>query len=188
MNVKAIIWVAFVIVLLIIVVKCENSTPVEEVTVESEQVAVEPGQGVVVTEEIVVNQTAATVTTTVDDYIELTGAVMFAHDSAILSDDGKAIIDERIAKYRGKVQNTMDIEVIGYSDITGKEDYNQKLSIKRAQAVADYIEVQTDIPHTEIKVIGKGSSEAGVDMALGAEESKALDRRVVVHFQGVILQ
>ena len=181
MNIKVIIWVALVILLLIVVVKCENSTPEEEVIIEPDQVAV-------VTEEIVANQTAVSVTSTVDDYIELTGAVLFAHDSAELSDDGKAVIDERIAKYRGKVKNTMDIEVIGYADITGKEAYNNELSLKRAQAVADYIEVQTDIPHTEIKVIGMGSSEAGVDMALGTEESLALDRRVVVHFQGVVIQ
>ena len=181
MNIKVIIWVALVILLLIVVVKCENSTPEEEVIIEPDQVAV-------VTEEIVANQTAVSVTSTVDDYIELTGAVLFALDSAELSDDGKAVIDERIAKYRGKVKNTMDIEVIGYADITGKEAYNNELSLKRAQAVADYIEVQTDIPHTEIKVIGMGSSEAGVDMALGTEESQALDRRVVVHFQGVVIQ
>ncbi len=180
MNIKVIIWVALVILLLIVIVKCEKSTP-EEVVIEPEEVAV-------VTGEIVANQTAISVTSTVDDYIELTGAVLFAQDSAELSDDGKAVIDERIAKYRGKVQNTMDIEVIGYADITGDASYNQELSLKRAQAVADYIEVQTDIPHTEIQVLGKGSLESGVDMALGTEKSHALDRRVVVHFQGVILE
>ena len=181
MNVKVIIWIALVILLLIMVVKCENSTVVEEVVVEPEQVEE-------VTGEIVANQTAVSVTSTVDDYIELTGAVLFAHNSAELSDDGKAVIDERIAKYRGKVQNTMDIEVIGYADITGNANYNQKLSLQRAQAVADYIEVQTDIPHTEIRVIGMGSSESGVDMSLGTEQSQALDRRVVVHFLGVLIQ
>ena len=181
MNVKVIIWIALVILLLIMVVKYENSTVVEEVVVEPEQVEE-------VTGEIVAHQTAVSVTSTVDDYIELTGAVLFAHNSAELSDDGKAVIDERIAKYRGKVQNTMDIEVIGYADITGNADYNQKLSLQRAQAVADYIEVQTDIPHTEIRVIGMGSSESGVDMSLGTEQSQALDRRVVVHFQGVLIQ
>lgn len=68
-------------------------------------------------------------TTTVDDFIELTGAVLFAHDSVELSDDGKAVIDERIGKYRGKVHNTMDIEVIGYADSSGEEAYNQELSL-----------------------------------------------------------
>ena len=188
MNIKTIIWVVCVILLLIIVVKCENSAPVEEVVETEELVVVEPEQVAVVTEEVVANQTAVSVTATVDDYIALTGAVLFALDSAELSEDGRAIIDERIAKYRGKVQNTMDIEVIGYSDSTGDAAHNQDLSLQRAQTVANYIEMQTDIPHTEIKVIGKGSSEADTTSAGVTQESQALDRRVVIHFQGLILQ
>ena len=188
MNIKTIIWVVCVILLLIIVVKCENSAPVEEVVETEELVVVEPEQVAVVTEEVVANQTAVSVTATVDDYIALTGAVLFALDSAELSEDGRAIIDERIAKYRGKVQNTMDIEVIGYSDSTGDAAHNQELSLQRAQTVANYIEMQTDIPHTEIKVIGKGSSEADTTSTEISQESQALDRRVVIHFQGIILQ
>ena len=188
MNIKTIIWVVCVILLLIIVVKCENSAPVEEVVETEELVVVEPEQVAVVTEEVVANQTAVSVTATVDDYIALTGAVLFALDSAELSEDGRAIIDERIAKYRGKVQNTMDIEVIGYSDSTGDAAHNKELSLQRAQTVANYIEMQTDIPHTEIKVIGRGSSEADTTSTEISQESQALDRRVVIHFQGIILQ
>ena len=179
MNIKVIIWVAFVILLLIITVQCENSNSLQEAIVDPEQV-------VVVTEEIVVNDTAITITTTVDDFIMLSGALLFAHDQAELSDDSKAIIDERIAKYRGKVKNTMDIEVIGYTDNSGEASYNNTLSLQRAQAVADYIELQTDIPHTEIKVIGKGSSEA--ETVDSNEESQAMERRVDIHFMGTILK
>ena len=176
---KVIIWVVFVLLLLIAAVKCQKSPSVEELVVVPEQVAE-------VTEEIVANPTAISLTTIIDEYIALSGAILFAHDEAKLSDDGKAIIDERIAKYRGKVQNTMDIEVIGYTDNTGETSYNKNLSLQRAQVVADYIELQTDIPHTEIKVIGRGSSEA--QMVEGTEESQALERRVDIHFMGVILQ
>ena len=176
---KVIIWVVFVLLLLIAAVKCQKSPSVEEVAVVPEQVAE-------VTEEIVVNPTAISLTTTIDEYIALSGAILFAQDEAELSDDGKAIIDERIAKYRGKVQNTMDLEVIGYTDNTGETANNQNLSLQRAQVVADYIELQTDIPHTAINVIGKGSTEAKT--VEGTEESQALERRVDIHFIGVILQ
>ena len=121
-----------------------------------------------------------------DDFIVLSGALLFAHDQAELSDDSRAILDERIAKYRGKVQNTLDIEVIGYSDNTGEASYNQNLSLLRAQAVADYIAQQTDIPHNEIKVIGMGSTEA--KSAASTEESQAMERRVEIHFMGIITQ
>ena len=179
MNIKVIIWIAFVILLLIFTVQCEKSNPAQEVVIESDQV-------VVVTEEIVANETAISLTTTVDDFIILSGALLFAHDEAELSDDSKAIIDERIAKYRGKVQNTMDIEVIGYTDNTGEASYNKNLSLQRAQAVADYIELQTDIPHSAIKVIAKGSTEA--KSVEDTEESQAMERRVDIHFMGIILQ
>ena len=176
---KVLIWIAFVLLLLVAAVKCQKPPSVEEVVVVPEQVSD-------VTEEIVVNPTAISLTTTIDEYIALSGTILFAHDEAELSDDGKAIIDERIAKYRGKVQNTMDIEVIGYTDNTGETTYSKNLSLQRAQVVADYIELQTDIPHTAIKVIGRGSSEA--QAVEGTEESQALERRVDIHFIGVILQ
>ncbi len=79
----------------------------------------------------------------------------------------------------------MDIEIIGYTDNIGEGTYKKDLSLQRAQVVADYIELQTDIPHRGIKVIGKGSSEAQtVD---DTEESQALERRVDIHFMGVLL-
>ena len=54
------------------------------------------------TQELVVAETAVSHTITVDDHISLDGAVLFPFDSAVLSDDGKAIIDERIVEYRAR--------------------------------------------------------------------------------------
>ena len=109
--------------------------------------------------------------------------MLFPFDSAELSDDGKAIIDERIGKYRGKVQDTLDIDVIGYADNVGDEGYNQTLSEERAQAVADYIDTQTDVPHNSINVKGKGESVAEGD----SQEDRALDRRVIVNVKGTLI-
>lgn len=134
----------------------------------------------VVTQELVANQSAVTLTTTVDEDISMDGAILFPFDSAVLSDDGKAIIDERIGKYRGKVEDKLDIDVIGYADNVGDDDYNQTLSEKRAQAVAAYIDTQTDLPHNSITVKGKGDSVAVGD----SETDRALDRRVIVHVKG----
>ncbi len=62
---------------------------------------VAPEKAVVISEEVVVNPTAVSLTTIIDEYIALSSAILFAHDDAELSEDGKAIIDERIAKYHG---------------------------------------------------------------------------------------
>ncbi len=168
--------VVLILALVIGLVLYMNRTPEETVEVVIED---EP----VVTKELVANQTAASLTITVDDHISLDGAILFATDSVDLSDDGKDIINERIAKYRGKVENNLDIDVIGYADDTGTEAYNQALSEKRARVVADYIDAQTDIPHNRIHVKGKGDSVAtGV-----SEEERELDRRVIINVKGTLI-
>lgn len=134
---------------------------------------------------VVKSREAVVKATTVDEKIAISAGVLFTLDSAELSDEGKSIIDERIAKYRGKVKRSMDIEVIGHTDSSGSQAYNQKLSERRAKNVADYLEQQTDIPHTAIKFMGKGESEpfASNDTA----EGRAANRRVEVRLQGIIV-
>lgn len=102
----------------------------------------------------------------------------------MLSDDGKAVIDERIVKYRGKVKDMLAIDVVGYADNVGADDYNQKLSVERAQSVADYIDAQTDIPHDKIEVRGKGASESEGETT----EDRAMDRRVIINVTGTLVE
>lgn len=135
----------------------------------------------VATQELVATETVVSHTITVDDNISLDGTFLFPFDSVVLSGDGKAIIDERIVKYRGKVQDALDI--IGYADNVGADDYNQTLSDNRAQTVADYIDAQTDIPHNQIKVREKGASEAKGESA----EDRAIDRRVIINVPGKLV-
>jgi OOP family OmpA-OmpF porin len=171
---KTIVIIIVLIALAIGLVMCMGRTPVDVATEE------EP----VVSQELIIAETAVSHTIVVDDHFSLDGAILFPFDSAVLSDDGKAIINERIAKYRGKVQDMLDIDVIGYTDSVGAEDYNQTLSVERAQAVADYIDAQTDIPHHKVKVRGKGESHAEGDTA----EDQAMDRRVIINVTGTLVE
>ena len=59
--------------------------------------------------------------------------VFFDFDSAELKEDGKKELD-RVAKILNKYRKTM-ILVEGHTDKTGSNDYNQKLSERRAKAV-----------------------------------------------------
>ena len=170
---KTIVIIIVLIALAVGLVMCMDRTPIEVATEE------EP----LVSQELIIAETAVSHTVVVDDHFSLDGAILFPFDSAVLSDDGKAIIDERIAKYRGKVQDMLDIDVVGYADSVGAEDYNQTLSVERAQAVADYIDAQTDIPHNKIIVRGKGESHAKGDSA----EDQALDRRVIINVTGTLV-
>ena len=141
---------------------------------------------VVVTQELVAAPTAASVTTTVDEMITIDAAVLFGFDSAELSADGKAVIDERIAEYGGRVARTAETKVIGHTDSTGPEAYNQALSERRAQAVADYLMSESRVSDDDIEVIGMGESNpvASNDTRKG----RALNRRVDILFEGVITE
>ncbi len=171
---KTIIIIIILIALAIGLVMCMKSTPVAVVTEDEPEVS----------QELVVTETAITHTIVVDDHFSLDGAILFPFDSAVLSDDGKAIIDERIARYRGKVKDMLNIDVVGYADKVGADDYNQTLSLERAQAVANYIDEQRDIAHSEIEVRGKGESMADGETA----EDRALDRLVIINVTGTLIE
>ena len=171
---KNIVIIIVLIALIIGLVMCMGRAPVEVVTEE------EP----VISQELVVTESAISNTIIVDDHFSLDGAILFPFDSAVLSDDGKVIIDERIARYRGKVKDMLNINVVGYTDNIGAEDYNQALSEERAQAVADYIDMQRDIAHSKIEVKGKGESMAEGD----SMEDRALDRHVIINVTGTLVE
>jgi outer membrane protein OmpA-like peptidoglycan-associated protein len=68
---------------------------------------------------------------------------------------------------------TMDIA--GHTDSKGTDDYNQKLSERRAQAVVDYL-ITRNISASRIRAIGYGKTKPL--STNDTEEGKALNRRV----------
>ena len=92
--------------------------------------------------------------------VTLSADTLFAFDSAKLSSDGAAMLDQLVSRMAG-----MDVEVIlttGYADRLGDEAYNQKLSEKRADAVKAYLTekgVSPDLVQTE----GRGEADAVVE-------------------------
>ncbi len=147
-----------------------------------------PAPVVMMEKEIVIapDATAATVTTIVFEDIAISAALLFGFDSAALSDDAKAVLDERIAKFKGKAELTKDVSVIGHTDSTGPEAYNQKLSEERAQSVATYLEANTMITDDKIDASGMGESDPAASNA--TREGRAANRRVVIHLEGKIEQ
>ncbi|MCP4288497.1 MAG: OmpA family protein, partial [Gammaproteobacteria bacterium] len=139
---------------------------------------------VLVTKELVAAPTAATVTTTVADVINISAKVLFGFDSDQLSDDGKAVIDDRFAAWGGRVERTAETVVVGHTDSTGPEEYNQGLSERRAQTIADYLKSKSKVQDTDIEVIGRGESDPVASN--DTREGRALNRRVSIRFEGVI--
>ncbi len=109
----------------------------------------------------------------------MTQEVHFATNSSVLTDQDKALLDKLIATL--KRLNFVDGEVDGYTDSTGTPAYNQGLSERRAQAVADYL-TSNGIGAHRLKVQGYGEANPVADNKTA--EGRAHNRRVVLHRTG----
>jgi len=90
--------------------------------------------------------------------IPVPAASTFAFDSAELNDSGKAVIEEYRANLRSELTDSYLILVVGHTDTSGDASYNDALSLKRAQSVADYL-VATGTKEDAIRVLGRGSRD-----------------------------
>lgn len=70
-----------------------------------------------------------------------------------------------------------DILIVGHTDATGTENYNMKLSERRAAAVKSYI-IGQGVPSTRLSTQGRGEMEAIADNE--TESGRALNRRVEI--------
>src|SRR5881398_2469894 len=75
--------------------------------------------------------------------------VFFDWDRADLTDRARQIIGEAAQNSR-RVQHTR-IQVNGYTDLSGTPQYNQRLSVRRAQAVAAEL-VRNGVARNEIAI------------------------------------
>jgi outer membrane protein OmpA-like peptidoglycan-associated protein len=69
------------------------------------------------------------------------------------------------------------IEVNGYTDTSGKAEYNQALSVRRAQAVAGEL-VRDGVPRNAIDIQGFGDTHLLVSTGPGVREPQ--NRRVEI--------
>ena len=63
-------------------------------------------------------------------------------DRGGLREDGKVALREMGDAIKAKGARVVDIDIIGHTDSTGPDDYNQGMSERRAQDVADYIIIE----------------------------------------------
>jgi OOP family OmpA-OmpF porin len=103
----------------------------------------------------------------------------FAFDKAVLQPSGKAKLDDLASKLQGT-----DIEVViatGHTDSTGSDVYNQKLSVRRAQAVKAYL-VSKGLSAERVLADGKGEKQPVASNK--TKEGRAQNRRVEVEVVG----
>jgi opacity protein-like surface antigen len=103
--------------------------------------------------------------------------VFFDWDKYNITPEGMQILQAAAAHWRagGAVQ----IQVTGYTDLSGSAGYNQRLSERRANAVAAALE-RLGIPRNEMIVAGRGENDPRVPTAKGVREPQ--NRRVEIVF------
>ena len=107
-------------------------------------------------------------------------ATLFAFDSAELTDEGKTAIDEYRSNLEPDLSEAFLVLIVGHTDSTGDAAYNQKLSLQRAQSVADHL-TSTGVSADILRVIGRGSTEplASNETREGRAENRRVDAVVV---------
>lgn len=102
--------------------------------------------------------------------------VLFAFDSAELRMEAERELNEAVEVLSPR-DDVILIEVAGHTDSIGTEEYNQDLSERRAQAVADYLTAR-GIERDRLQVVGYGESRPRVPN--DSPENRQLNRRVVL--------
>jgi outer membrane protein OmpA-like peptidoglycan-associated protein len=99
--------------------------------------------------------------------------VNFEKNSAQLTSDAMANLDEFSKALRDPRLNSARFAVDGYADASGTEDYNLKLSDRRARSVVSYL-ASRGVP--EVQLIPKGFGEAD---PIAPDPYDPVNRRVV---------
>jgi OOP family OmpA-OmpF porin len=106
----------------------------------------------------------------------MTLQVFFDFDKNILTEADLKELPKAVAfvkKYPGA-----KIRLDGYTDSIGTDEYNMKLSERRATAVKDYLIKEAGVSSSKITAVGHGEADPVADNK--TEEGRAKNRRVEI--------
>jgi OOP family OmpA-OmpF porin len=103
--------------------------------------------------------------------------VFFDFDRSNITAEGARVIQQVIASYR---QKAGPISVVGHTDRSGTPQYNQGLSVRRANSVKAAL-VRGQIPANQVSTAGRGESEPRVPTPDGVREPQ--NRRAEIRIQ-----
>jgi outer membrane protein OmpA-like peptidoglycan-associated protein len=104
--------------------------------------------------------------------------VFFDFDSWTLKAEQLKVLDDVIATARSGGQ--ANIIIVGHTDTSGSADYNQKLSVKRANVVVEAL-VQMGARRDALHASGVGETDLAVETGDNVKEAK--NRRTVIGLQ-----
>nr|WP_308114022.1 OmpA family protein [Kineosporia corallincola] len=111
--------------------------------------------------------------------VNLSSDVLFEVDSAELGDEAGRVLQKAADSVNGSATGG-EIKIIGYTDSTGTDSHNLKLSRQRAQAVATALKPLITVSGVTYDVSGRGEQDpVGKN---DTEAGRAQNRRVSVVF------
>ncbi|HSA59956.1 MAG TPA: OmpA family protein [bacterium] len=121
--------------------------------------------------------------------------VNFDFDKADIRPDAEPVLRSNLPELQAQ---NVRVLVVGHTDERGTDEYNQRLSERRAQSVMNWF-IQNGIPASRLSAEGRGESEPiavnepvddGGDTPeedAFADPGRALNRRIELHIQDVVV-
>lgn len=103
----------------------------------------------------------------------------FDFNKSVIKTEAKAKLDDLVDKI--KAINLEVIIAVGHTDSVGSDEYNQKLSMRRSNAVKAYL-INKGVDKTRIYTEGKGEKQPVADNS--TKEGRAKNRRVEIEVVG----
>jgi outer membrane protein OmpA-like peptidoglycan-associated protein len=113
--------------------------------------------------------------------LNLDSEVSFDYDSAVVKPAFLSSLD-KLADLVLKYNQTV-VHIVGHTDSTGSDAYNQRLSEQRALSVADHFG-RRGIPQSRMRSEGRGELEPRADN--GTEAGRQLNRRVEIYLKPIV--
>ena len=115
----------------------------------------------------------------VSEKVTFAADAFFDFDKSVLKPEGKAKLDDLVGK-----MGAINLEVIiavGHTDGVGSDAYNQKLSVRRSEAVKAYL-TSKGVEKNRVYTEGKGEKQPVADNK--TTEGRAKNRRVEIEVVG----
>jgi outer membrane protein OmpA-like peptidoglycan-associated protein len=114
-----------------------------------------------------------------DSMVTISGDVLFDFDKAVVKPDADRVLYQAAATIKAKTTPRLRrIDINGYADSTGAAGYNEKLSERRAQAVASWFTSRNLLPTHLVRTQGFGEDNPKVPNSTPANRSQ--NRRVEI--------
>jgi OOP family OmpA-OmpF porin len=111
--------------------------------------------------------------------VSFAAEALFDFDKSVVKPEGKVALDDMMSKLQG--MNTEVMVAVGHTDSVGSNEYNAKLSLRRAEAVKAYL-VSKGLDPARLYTEGKGETQPIADNATA--EGRAKNRRVNIEIVG----